>query len=79
MLSMIEEIIRDLLIFVAVTFALSIVLLVVVSKMPDDNPLKRIMTALSYRVGATLAAGIVAIPIEPLKMLFCAWKCPRGG
>jgi hypothetical protein len=34
--------------------------------MPDDNPLKRIMTALSYRVGATLAAGVVAIPIEPL-------------
>ena len=66
MLSMIEEIIRDLLIFVAVMFALSIVLLVVVSKMPDENPLKRIMTALSYRVGATLAAGVVAIPIEPL-------------
>jgi len=66
MLSMIEEIIRDLLIFVAVMFALSIVLLVVVSKMPNDNPLKRIMTALSYRVGATLAAGVVAIPIEPL-------------
>jgi hypothetical protein len=33
-LSMIEELIRD---FVAVMFALSIVLLVVVSKMPDDN------------------------------------------
>src|ERR1700730_7817517 len=66
MLSMREELIRDLLIFVAVMFALSIVLLVVVSKMPDDNPLKRIMTALSYRVGATLAAGLVAIPIEPL-------------
>ena len=41
MLSMIEEIIRDLLIFVAVMFALFIVVLVVVSKMPDDNPLKR--------------------------------------
>jgi hypothetical protein len=66
MLSMIEEIIRDLLIFVAVTFALFIVLLVVVSKMPDDNPLKRILTALSYRVGATLAAGVVAVPVEPI-------------
>jgi hypothetical protein len=54
MLSMIEEIIRDLLIFVAVTFALFIVVLVVVSKMPDDNPLKRILTALSYRVGMRL-------------------------
>ncbi len=66
MLSMIEEIIRDLLIFVAVMFALFIVLLVVVSKMPDDNPLKRILTALSYRVGATLAAGVVAVPVEPI-------------
>ena len=46
MLSVIEEIIRDLLIFVAVTFALFIVVLVVVSKMPDDNPLKRITDSL---------------------------------
>ena len=59
------EIIRDLLIFIAVMFALCIVLLVVISKMPDDNPLKRLLTALSYRIGATLAAGAVAIPIEP--------------
>jgi hypothetical protein len=66
MLSTIEELIRDLLIFVAVMFALFIVLAVVVSKMPEDNPLKRMMRALSYRVGATLMAGVVAIPIEPL-------------
>ena len=59
MLSIIGEIIRDL-------FALLIVLLVVVSKMPDDHPLKRILTALSYRIGATLAAGVVAVPIEPI-------------
>ena len=57
MLSMIGEIIRDLLIFVAVMFVLFIVLLVVVSKMPDDNPLKRILTTLSYRVGA-IASGM---------------------
>src|SRR6476646_11617120 len=62
----IMEIIRDLLIFVAVMFALCIVLIVVVSKLPDDNPLKRILTALSYRLGATLAAGAVAIPVEPI-------------
>ena len=60
------EIIRDLLIFIAVMFALCIVLLVVISKMPDNNPLKRLLTALSYRIGATLAAGAVAIPIEPI-------------
>jgi hypothetical protein len=60
------ELIRDLLIFIAVMFALCIVLIVVVSKLPDDNPLKRMLTALSYRVGATLAAGAVAIPVEPI-------------
>ena len=58
----IMEIIRDLLIFVAVMFAL----IVVISKMPDDNPLKRILTALSYRLAATLAAGAVAVPVEPI-------------
>jgi hypothetical protein len=60
------EIIRDLLVFIAVMFALCIVLVVVISKLPDDNPLKRVLTALSYRLGATLAAGAVAIPLEPI-------------
>jgi hypothetical protein len=63
MLSTIAEIIRDLLIFVAVITALLIALVVVISKMPDTNPLKRILTALSYRLGATLAAGALAIPL----------------
>jgi hypothetical protein len=66
MLATIMEIIRDLLIFVAVMFALCIGLVVVISKMPDDNPLKRILTALSYRLAATLAAGAVAVPVEPI-------------
>jgi hypothetical protein len=60
------ELIRDLLIFIAVMFALCIVLLVVISMLPNDNPLKRILTALSYRVGATLAAGMIAVPVEPI-------------
>ena len=64
MLSTIAEIIRDLLIFVVVIAALLITLVVVVSKMPDTNPLKRILTALSYRLGATLAAGTIAVPLE---------------
>jgi hypothetical protein len=51
MLSTIAEIIRDLLIFVGVITALLIVLIVVVSRMPDTNPLKCILTALSYRLG----------------------------
>ena len=46
--------------------ALLIALVVVISKMPDTNPPKRILTALSYRLGATLAAGILAIPLEPV-------------
>jgi len=59
------ELIRDLLIFIAVMFSLSIVLIVVISMLPNDNPLKRILTALSYRIGATLAAGMI-VPVEPI-------------
>ena len=66
MLSTIAEIIRDLLIFVGVIAALLIALIVVVSKLPDTNPLKRVLTALCYRLGATLAAGAIAIPLEPI-------------
>jgi hypothetical protein len=66
LLSTVADIIRDLLIFVVAMSALLIVLIVVVSRMPDDNPLKRILSALSYRIGATAAAGAVAIPIEPI-------------
>jgi hypothetical protein len=66
MLSTIAEIIRDLLIFVVVIAALLIALVVVVSNMPDTNALKRTLIALSYRLLATLAAGAVAIPLEPI-------------
>ena len=66
MLSTVAEIIRDLLIFVGFIAALLIALIVVVSKLPDTNPLKRLLTALCYRLGATLAAGAIAIPLEPI-------------
>src|SRR5579864_811991 len=66
MLSTIAEIIRDLLIFVGVIAALLVALVVVVSKLPDTNPLKRVLTALCYRLGATLAAGAIALPLEPV-------------
>jgi hypothetical protein len=66
MLSTVAEIIRDLLIFVGVIAVLLIALIVVVSKLPDTNPLKRLLTALCYRLGATLAAGAIAIPLEPI-------------
>ena len=64
-LSGIAEIFRDLLIFIAVMTALLIALIVIISRMPTDNPLKRVLT-LSYRVAATVAAGAVAIPVEPI-------------
>jgi len=66
MLSTIAELIRDLLIFIGVMAALLTALVVVVSKMPNTNPLKRILTALCYRLAATLAAGAIAIPLEPI-------------
>src|SRR5262249_7731362 len=66
MLSSIAEIIRDLLIFVVAMTALLITLVVVISKMPDSNPQKRLLTALSYRLGATLTAAAVAVPLEPI-------------
>ena len=66
MLSTVAEIIRDLLVFVGVIAALLTALIVVVSKLPDTNPLKRLLTALCYRLGATLAAGAIAIPLEPI-------------
>ena len=60
------EIVRDLLIFVGAMFAMLIVLIVIISRLPTDNPLKAMLTALSYRVGATVGAGVLAIPIEPI-------------
>ena len=66
LLSIIAEIIRDFLIFVVAMTTLLIVLIMVVAKMPDSNPLKRLLTALTYRLGATAAAGVLAMPIEPI-------------
>jgi hypothetical protein len=60
MLSTVAEIIRDLLIFVGVIAVLLAALVVVVSTLPDTNSLKRLLTALCYRLGATLAAGAIA-------------------
>ncbi|MGE5304102.1 MAG: hypothetical protein ACM3TN_12375 [Alphaproteobacteria bacterium] len=60
------EIIRDLFIFIGAMFAMCIVLIIVVSRLPDDNPLKRLLNALTYRIGATLLAGVVAVPVEPI-------------
>lgn len=45
MLSTIAEIVRDLLIFVGVAAVLLAALVIIVSKMPHTNPLKRVLTA----------------------------------
>jgi hypothetical protein len=50
-------------VFVGVLAVLLIALIVVVSKLPNTNPLKRLLTALCYRLGATLAAGAIAIDL----------------
>jgi hypothetical protein len=61
-LSAFEQILRDLLIFAVAMSVVLGALLVIISRMPNDNPLKRILVALSYRVGATAAAGMLVIP-----------------
>ena len=65
-LSVIGQIIRDLLIFVGVCFTLLIVLLIVVSRLSPQNPLRQLLSELCRHVAVTLAAGVVAIPIEPI-------------
>ena len=65
-LSAVERIIRDLLVFVVAMTVVLAALMVVISRMPNDNPLKRIMVALSYHVGATAAAGMLVIPSTPI-------------
>ena len=64
MLSTIAEIIRDLLIFVGGIATLRIALIVVVSTLQNTNPLKRVLTALCYRlvvwVGVAVEVGIDA-------------------
>jgi len=65
-LSTIAEIFRDLFIVVGVLTALLVVIILVIARMRADNPLKRLLRALSYRMGATIVAGVLAIPIEPI-------------
>ena len=66
MLSTLGEIIRDLLLAVGIITVLVVGIIIVIMKMPDGNPLKRLLTALCFRLGATAAAAILAVPIEPI-------------
>ena len=60
------EIIRDLLIFIFLMFVLLVGLVVVVLKLPADHPIKKTLIALCWRIGATMGAGAMAVPIEPI-------------
>ena len=60
MLSNLAEVLRDIFIVIGVMTALLVVLIVIIAKMRADNPLKRLLKALSYRMGATIAAGALA-------------------
>jgi hypothetical protein len=72
-LNLIGQIVRDLLIFVGVCLALLVVLLIVVARMPRDNPLRQLLGELCRHLAVTLAAGAVAIPIEPIPGLDVAY------
>jgi hypothetical protein len=72
-LNLVGQIVRDLLIFVGACFALLVVLLIVVARMPRENPLRQLLAELCRHVAVTLAAGAVAIPIEPIPGLDVAY------
>ena len=65
-MDVLADIIRDLLIFVGVMAVLRVALLVTITRLPPGNPMKRLFTALAFRVGATMGAGLLAVPIEPI-------------
>ena len=75
-LSAVERIIRDLLVFVVAMSVVLAALMVIISRMPNDNPLKRIMMALSYRVAATAAAEMLVIPttLVPRPRCYCRFR-----
>lgn len=66
LLSAVTTIVGDLLIFVGAMAVLLVLAVVIVSRLSADNPLRRVLVALCFRLAATLGAGIVAIPLEPI-------------
>lgn len=65
-LAVVTHIFADLLIFIGVMAVLFVVLVIAAFRLPPDNPLKRVVTALCLRVAASLGAGLIAIPLEPV-------------
>jgi hypothetical protein len=50
-----------------------VVLLIVISKFPESNPLRQILVAVSKRVGLMVGLGVVALPLEiapPIEALY---------
>ena len=72
-LSFFEHVVRDLLIFVGVCCALLVIFLIVVARLPRENPLRQLLAELCRHLAVTLAAGAVAIPIEPIPGLDVAY------
>jgi hypothetical protein len=65
-LSTFADILRYTLIVIGVMTVLLIIVIMMIANMRAESPLKRVLKALSYRMGATIAAGVLAIPIEPI-------------
>jgi hypothetical protein len=72
-LNLVAQIVRDLLIFVGACLAILVVVLIVIARMPRDNPLRQLLSELCRHLAVTLAAGAVAIPIEPIPGLDVAY------
>ncbi len=62
-----------LVIALGVLTALLVALLIVAIRMPAGNPVRRVLGALSLRIAAMVAAGLLAIPIEPIPGLDVAY------
>lgn len=65
-MSSLIELFKDLLIFLGAVFALLVVALVVLVRLPEHSRLKQVLISFCFRLGATLGLGALAIPIAPI-------------
>ena len=72
-LNSLGDIVRVLLIVIGVLSVVFIFLVFVLLRMRRDNPVKRFLRLLTYRVAATALAGLFAIPIEPIPIADAAY------
>ena len=57
-------IIQDGFVFGGAMTLVAVLTVLKIAQLPSDNPLKRVIYALSLRIGATVEAGIAAVPAE---------------